>query len=191
MLLQIPEVLDAATLGRIRDRLAGADWADGRHTAGYQSAKAKHNLQLPEDSPVARELGAIVLDALARNTSFFTAALPRRIYPPLFNAYRGGQSFGTHVDNAVRYDRSGGGAEPVRTDLSATLFFSAPEEYDGGELVIEDTYGTQRIKLPAGSMVLYPSTSLHQVTPVTRGARVATWSSGTSSNLSVRRWPIS
>lgn len=175
MLLQIPEVLDAATLGRIRDRLAGADWADGRHTAGYQSAKAKHNLQLPEDSPVARELGAIVLDALARNTSFFTAALPRRIYPPLFNAYRGGQSFGTHVDNAVRYDRSRGAAEALRTDVSCTLFLSEPEDYDGGELVIEDTYGTPSVKLPAGHAVVYPGTSLHRVTPVTRGERLASF----------------
>jgi len=173
MLLQIPDVLSPEQVRQFRERLDGADWADGRITAGYQSAKAKDNAQLPEDSPVARELGAIVLDALSRNSTFFSAALPRRIYPPLFNRYAGGQSFGFHVDNAVRYDRSRGGAEAVRTDLSATLFLSAPDEYDGGELVIEDTFGTQAVKLPAGHMVLYPGTSLHKVTPVTRGARVA------------------
>lgn len=175
MLLAIPDVLDSDQVRLFRERLEAADWADGRITAGYQSAKAKDNAQLPEDSPVARELGPIVLDALSRNSTFFSAALPRRIYPPLFNRYAGGQSFGFHVDNAVRYDRSRGGAEPVRTDLSATLFLSAPEEYDGGELVIEDTFGTQSVKLPAGHMVLYPGTSLHKVTPVTRGARVASF----------------
>lgn len=175
MLLQIPDVLSPEQVRQFRDRLDGADWADGRVTAGYQSAKAKDNAQLPEDSPVARELGAIVLDALSRNSTFFSAALPRRIYPPLFNRYAGGQSFGFHVDNAVRYDRSRGGADAVRTDLSATLFLSAPDEYDGGELVIEDTFGTQAVKLPAGHMVLYPGTSLHKVTPVARGARVASF----------------
>ena len=175
MLLQIPDVLSPEQVRQFRDRLDDADWADGRITAGYQSAKAKDNAQLPEDSPVARELGAIVLDALSRNSTFFSAALPRRIYPPLFNRYAGGQSFGFHVDNAVRYDRSRGGADAVRTDLSATLFLSAPDEYDGGELVIEDTFGTQAVKLPAGHMVLYPGTSLHKVTPVTRGARVASF----------------
>lgn len=175
MLLAIPDVLTPEQVARARSLLDAADWADGRITAGYQSAQAKDNAQLPEGSPVARELGQQVLDALAKNDTFFAAALPKRIYPPLFNRYSGGQSFGYHVDNAVRYDRSRGVAEPLRTDLSATLFFSAPEEYDGGELVIEDTYGTQRVKLPAGSLVLYPSTSLHQVTPVTRGARVASF----------------
>ncbi len=175
MLLPIPDVLNAQELAHVRARLADADWADGRITAGHQSAKAKDNAQLPEDSEVARELGALVLAALARNSTFFSAALPRRIYPPLFNRYAGGQSFGYHVDNAVRYDRSQGSSQPVRTDLSATLFLSDPDSYDGGELVIEDTYGTQQVKLPAGSLVLYPGTSLHKVMPVTRGARVASF----------------
>ncbi|HQZ30393.1 MAG TPA: Fe2+-dependent dioxygenase [Arenimonas sp.] len=173
MLLQIPKVLDAAQLAAFRERLDGAGWADGRLTAGYQSAQAKHNHQLPENDPVARELGGLVLDALGRSPLFFSAALPRRIYPPLFNRYAGGQSFGFHVDNAIRYDRSGPRSEPVRTDLSATLFLSEPADYDGGELVVQDTYGTQRVKLAAGDMVLYPGNSLHEVTPVTRGERVA------------------
>jgi PKHD-type hydroxylase len=176
MLLHIPEVLNAEQVAHCRARLDGANWSDGRLTAGYQSAKAKDNLQLAESDPVARELGALVLDALSKNSTFFSAVLPRRIYPPLFNCYRGGQSFGFHVDNAVRYDRSSGTrAEPVRTDVSATLFLSAPEDYDGGELVIEDTYGSHRVKLPAGHMVIYPGTSLHQVTPVTRGERIASF----------------
>lgn len=175
MLLQIPDVLTADQVAQFRARLDVAPWCDGRVTAGHQSSKAKDNAQLPEDSAEARELGAQVLDALARNSTFFAAALPKRIYPPLFNRYAGGQSFGFHVDNAVRYDRSRGGVDAVRTDLSATLFLSAPDDYDGGELVIEDTYGTQQVKLPAGHLVLYPGTSLHRVTPVTRGARVASF----------------
>jgi PKHD-type hydroxylase len=175
MLLAIPDVLTPDQVLRARTLLVAADWADGRITAGYQSAKTKDNAQLPEDSPAAREIGALVLDALSRNSTFFSAALPKRIYPPLFNRYSGGQSFGYHVDNAIRYDRSRGSVDPVRTDLSATLFLSAPEEYDGGELVIEDTFGTQSIKLPAGHLVLYPGTSLHRVTPVTRGARMASF----------------
>jgi PKHD-type hydroxylase len=175
MLLHVPQVLTAEQVVHCRARLTQADWADGRITAGYQSAQAKDNSQLPEDGPVARELGALVLQALSRNSTFFSAALPQRIYPPLFNRYSGGQSFGFHVDNAVRYDRSRGGADPIRTDVSATLFLSAPEEYDGGELVIEDTFGTQQVKLTAGDMVLYPGTSLHRVTPVTRGERLASF----------------
>lgn len=175
MLLQIPQVLTAEQVAHCRERLEQADWADGRITAGHQSAKAKDNAQLPEDSPVARELGTLVLEALARSSTFFSAALPKRIYPPLFNRYAGGQSFGYHIDNAIRYDRSSGRAEPIRTDLSATLFLSAPEEYDGGELVIEDTFGTQSVKLAAGDLVLYPGTSLHKVLPVTRGARLASF----------------
>ena len=175
MLLHIPDILSADQVAHFRARLDTAPWADGRVTAGYQSSRAKDNAQLPEDSLEARELGALVLEALSRNSTFFSAALPRRIYPPLFNRYAGGQSFGFHVDNAVRYDRSRGGVDPIRTDLSATLFLSAPEEYDGGELIIEDTYGTQQIKLPAGHLVLYPGTSLHRVTPVTRGARIASF----------------
>ena len=175
MLLQIPQVLTPEQVAHCRDRLATAAWADGRITAGYQSAQAKDNAQVPENDPVARELGGLVLEALSRNATFFSAALPQRIYPPLFNRYAGGQSFGFHVDNAIRYDRSRGGADAIRTDVSATLFLSAPEDYDGGELVIEDTYGLQRVKLRAGDMVLYPGTSLHQVTPVTRGERIASF----------------
>lgn len=175
MLLQVPHVLTAEQVAYFRSRLADAGWADGRLTAGYQSAQAKDNAQLPENDPVARELGGLILEALARNSTFFSAALPQRIYPPLFNRYGGGQSFGFHVDNAIRYDRSQGGAEPVRTDLSATLFLADPESYDGGELVIEDTFGVQRVKLAAGDLVLYPGTSLHKVTPVTRGERLASF----------------
>jgi PKHD-type hydroxylase len=175
MLLPIPQVLNSEQVAHCRARLEAADWADGRITAGHQSAKAKDNAQLPEDSELSRELGSLVLDALSRNSTFFSAALPQRVFPPLFNRYAGGQSFDYHVDNAIRYDRSGGRAEPVRTDLSATLFLSAPEDYDGGELVIEDTFGTQQVKLAAGDLVLYPGTSLHKVLPVTRGARLASF----------------
>ncbi|KLD72274.1 Fe2+-dependent dioxygenase [Xanthomonas pisi] len=175
MLLPIPDVLTPVQLSALRARLDAADWADGRITAGHQSAQAKDNAQLPEDSAIAREASALVLDALSRSSTFFSAVLPRRIYPPLFNRYSGGQSFGYHVDNAVRYDRSRGGAEPVRTDVSGTLFLSDPDSYDGGELVIEDTFGTQSVKLPAGHLVIYPGTSLHKVMPVTRGTRVASF----------------
>ena len=173
MLLHVANVLTAEQLRRCRDALAAASWADGRATAGHQSAQAKRNLQLAESDPLARELGALVLEALSRNATFFAGALPRRIYPPLFNRYEGGHGFGFHVDNAIRYDRSRGDAQPVRTDLSATLFLSAPDEYDGGELVVEDSFGTHNVKLPAGDLVLYPGRSVHQVLPVTRGARVA------------------
>ena len=173
MMLQILDLLDAAQLARCREVLDAADWADGRITAGYQSARAKDNAQLPEDSPVARELGELVLGALQRNALFVSAALPLKVFPPLFNRYAGGQSFGSHVDNAIRPIR--GTPHRVRTDLSATLFLSAPDEYDGGELVIEDTYGTHAVKLPAGHLVLYPASSLHLVRPVTRGARVASF----------------
>lgn len=173
MLLQIQKVLSAEQLARFRQRLAEAAWADGRITAGYQSSKAKHNLQLAEDDPLARELGAEVLQALQANPVFFSAALPRHIYPPLFNCYRGGGHFGFHIDNALRYDRRQQPAQPIRTDLSATLFLSDPEDYDDGELQIRDTFGEQRIKLAAGDLVLYPGGSLHQVTPVTRGERLA------------------
>ncbi|MEH6417716.1 Fe2+-dependent dioxygenase [Pseudomonas sp. CGJS7] len=175
MLLHVPKVLTAEQVAHCRARLDQAGWADGRITAGHQSAKAKDNAQLPETDPVARELGPLILDALSKNPTFFSAALPQRVYPPLFNRYAGGQSFGFHVDNAIRYDRSRGGMDAVRTDLSATLFLSAPEEYDGGELVIEDTYGSHAVKLAAGDLVLYPGTSLHKVTPVTRGERIASF----------------
>lgn len=175
MLLHIPNVLTPEQIAHFRARLDAADWADGRVTAGHQSGKVKDNGQLREDDPVARELGAIVVAAVSRNSTFFSAALPRHVYPPLFNRYAGGQSFGTHVDNAIRYDRSAGDARPVRTDVSSTLFLSAPDEYDGGELVIEDTYGRQSVKLPAGDLVLYPGASLHRVMPVTHGARLASF----------------
>lgn len=173
MLLAIPELLGTADLALCRQRLAVADWVDGRVTAGHQSAQAKNNRQVVEGSRVAHELGELILTALQRSALFASAALPERIFPPLFNAYAGGEHFGTHVDGAIRPLRDGSGR--IRTDLSATLFLSAPEEYDGGELCVEDTYGLRRIKLPAGHLVLYPATSLHQVTPVTRGTRLASF----------------
>src|SRR5256885_2147617 len=145
MLLHVANVLDAAALESCRGRLISADWRDGRATSGHQSARAKRNRQLAEDDPVAKQLGAVILDALSRNATFFAGALPRRIFPPLFNRYESGESFGRHVDNAVRYDRSVDPAQPIRTDLSATLFLSAPEEYEGGELVIEDTFGAHAV----------------------------------------------
>jgi PKHD-type hydroxylase len=175
MLLHIPQVLDATQLAYFRQRLAEATWSDGRITAGHQSAQTKHNLQLDEAEPVARELSQLVLTALAGHAMFFAGALPARIFPPLFNSYRGGQSFGFHVDNAVRYDRSTQPATAVRTDLSATLFLAEPDDYDGGDLVIEDSFGTHAAKLPAGDMLLYPGSSLHKVEPVTRGARLASF----------------
>jgi len=173
MLLHVANVLDADEVARCRAALDAAEWRDGRITAGHQSGRAKHNRQLAEADPVARELGALVLHALDRSPTFFAGALPRRVFPPLFNRYEGGEAFGSHIDNAVRYDRSGGDVQPLRTDLSATLFLSAPEEYDGGELVVEDTFGAHSVKLPAGDLVLYPGSSVHEVRPVTRGARVA------------------
>ncbi len=172
MLIEVPSVLDAEELTRLRQVLDAADWADGRVTAGSQSAQVKRNRQLPESSPAIAEAREIVLAALSRNALFFSAALPAQVYPPLFNRYAGGEHFGAHVDNAVRR-LPGGGGRPVRTDVSATLFLADPASYDGGELVIEDTYGEHEVKLAAGSLVLYPSTSLHRVEPVTRGERVA------------------
>ncbi len=142
-------------------------------TAGRQSAMTKDNMQLPEGSLAARQLGAMILSALEKNPLFISAALPAQVFPPLFNRYQGGQAFGTHVDNAIR--QVTGTSHRIRTDLSATLFLAGPEEYDGGELVIEDTYGTHNVKLPAGHLILYPATSLHHVTPVTRGARIASF----------------
>jgi PKHD-type hydroxylase len=173
MLVAIPDVLTAEQVTHARQLLNEADWVDGRITAGHQSARAKDNAQLPEDSPLARQLGDMILTALGQNPLFISAALPLRVFPPLFNRYAGGQSFGTHVDNAIR--QITGTPHRIRTDLSATLFFTNLDEYDGGELNVEDTYGTQSIKLPAGHMILYPSTSLHHVRPVTRGARVASF----------------
>lgn len=173
MLVKIPDVLSPDQVAQARAAFDAADWIDGKVTAGHQSAMAKDNMQLPEGSPAAKEVGAMVLEALGKNPLFLSAALPLHVFPPLFNRYAGGQSFGTHVDNAIR--QVPGTGHRIRTDLSATLFFAGPDEYDGGELCIEDTYGTQSVKLPAGHMVLYPSTSLHHVTPVTRGARVCSF----------------
>jgi PKHD-type hydroxylase len=166
MLLQVENLLTPDTVAHINRVLDKATWIDGRVTAGYQSERVKHNLQLPEDSNEARELREIVLAALARNALFVGAVLPHRIFPPLFNRYDAGMIFGPHVDNALR-----GGSNPIRTDLSATLFLSNPEDYDGGELLIDDTYGCHSVKLSAGSLILYPATSLHRVNPITRGAR--------------------
>jgi len=173
MLVKIPDLLTKDEVAYCRDKLLAAQWADGSITAGHQSTKAKNNLQLPESSPEAQELGEIIMGALARNNLFMSAALPAKIFPPLFNCYQGGQSFGVHVDNAIR--QVPGTPVKIRTDVSMTLFFNEPEDYDGGELVVEDTYGSHSVKLPAGSMVLYPSTSLHRVMPVTRGRRLASF----------------
>ena len=167
MLLQIPDVLTADQVLRARKILGEADWVDGRVTAGHQSARVKDNMQLPEASQAARELGAMILGALEQHALFISAALPSRVFPPLFNRYQGGHSFGTHVDNAIR--QVTGTPHRIRTDLSCTLFLTGPDEYEGGELIVEDTYGTHTVKLPAGHMILYPATSLHHVRPVTQG----------------------
>ena len=173
MLLVIPEVLSTEQVSAFRTQLDAAQWVDGRATAGHQSARAKNNVQLAEQDPLAQQLGGVILDALDRNPLFVSAALPLKVFPPLFNRYAGGQDFGVHVDNAIRPVR--GTPHRVRTDLSATLFLAGPDEYDGGELSIESTYGLQRVKLPAGHMVLYPASSLHRVEAVTRGARLASF----------------
>ncbi|HEX3674017.1 MAG TPA: Fe2+-dependent dioxygenase [Rhizomicrobium sp.] len=173
MLIRIPTLLSPDDLAQCRARLANAAWVDGRVTAGPQSAKVKENLQLPEDSAEARELGGMVLASLERSPIFISAALPRAVFPPLFNRYEPGMGFGAHVDNAIR--QVGNTPHRIRTDISATLFISEPDEYDGGELIVEDTYGAHSVKLAAGDMVLYPSSSLHRVAPVTRGARVASF----------------
>jgi len=171
MLIAIPDVLDEATLHRVRALVADGEWVDGNVTSGPQSALAKRNRQLPEDSAAAREAGGIVLDALGRSPLFIAAALPLKVFPPLFNRYEGGEAFGLHVDNAIRMKR--GTDFRIRSDLSATLFLDDPASYDGGELVIEVRFGPQTVKLSAGHMVLYPASSLHRVTPVTRGVRTA------------------
>jgi len=173
VILEIEDVLDAAAVAKFRARLAAADWADGKTTAGYQSALAKNNLQLPEQSETARALGAEIVAALSRNLLFQSAALPKEIFPPLFNLYREGHGFGAHIDNAFR--PIAGTGRRVRTDLSATLFLADPGSYDGGELLIEDAFGPQSVKLKAGAMILYPATSLHSVAPVTRGERLASF----------------
>ncbi|HKQ30101.1 MAG TPA: Fe2+-dependent dioxygenase [Burkholderiales bacterium] len=173
MLLSVPNVLSSEQLARCRDSLAAASWVDGRVTAGYQGARVKDNRQVPEDSALAHELGDMVLGALERNPLFISATLPARVYPPMFNRYADGQQFGSHVDNALRL-LPGSGIK-IRTDVSATLFLAEPADYDGGELLVEDAYGTHSVKLAAGDMVLYPSTSLHRVNPVTRGTRLASF----------------
>ena len=175
MLVAIPSVLGKAQAKEALSRLQAEEWIDGRATAGAQSALAKRNLQLAHDNKLALELGSSIVGALQGNALFMSAALPRAIFPPLFNRYDAteGHGFGNHVDNAIRFLPDGGGR--IRTDLSATLFLSEPEDYDGGELVIEDSYGEHRVKLPAGDMILYPATSLHRVEPVTRGTRIASF----------------
>lgn len=174
MLLRIPQLLKPEQVRSIVAALdaAGDAWVDGRATAGYTGAPVKHNQQLAEGSAAARELGDRILASLECHPLFISAALPNRVYPPLFNRYSGGMTFGNHVDGAVRLLRNG---DKLRTDLSATLFLSDPADYDGGELVIEDTYGAHRVKLAAGDMVLYPAHSLHRVEPVTRGTRLASF----------------
>jgi PKHD-type hydroxylase len=173
MLLRIPAVLDAAQIASFRQQLEAADWADGRGSAGYLAAEVKHNRQLPDTHPLARQLGEQILKALKGNLQFVAAALPHKILPPLFNSYEAGQTYGPHVDGAIR--PVSGTAHRIRTDLSATLFLSDPASYDGGELVIEDTFGERRVKLAAGDLVLYPGTSVHSVSPVTRGRRLASF----------------
>ncbi len=169
MLLQIENVLSSDQVARCRRVLEAQDWVDGRVTAGEQSARVKHNLQIPEDAPAARELGEVILTALGRHPRFVAAALPLRVFPPLFNRYDEGMAFGAHVDNAIRFS----GPVRFRTDLSATLFLSDPADYDGGELIIEDVYGEHAVKLAAGDMIVYPATSVHRVAPITRGSRWA------------------
>ncbi|PZQ59635.1 MAG: Fe2+-dependent dioxygenase [Sphingomonas taxi] len=173
MLIAIPDVLDAAGVARVRGLIDAAEWVDGNVTSGPQAALAKRNRQLPEDGAAAREAGGLILDALGRTPLFVAAALPARVFPPLFNRYEGGQDFGLHVDNAIRMKR--GSDFRIRSDLSATLFLEDPAAYDGGELLIEEQFGTQSVKLPSGHMVLYPASSLHRVAPVTRGVRLASF----------------
>jgi PKHD-type hydroxylase len=173
MLIEIPDVLSMEQVARCRRMLDEAEWVDGRVTAGHQSGRTKDNLQLAEDHPAAIQIGDLILASIEQNPLFVAAALPLKVFPPLFNRYQGGQSFGVHVDNSIR--QVTGTQHRVRTDLSATLFFSEPGEYEGGELVVEDNYGVQKVKLPAGHMILYPASSLHRVTPVTEGARVASF----------------
>ncbi len=173
MLVHIPNVLDTEEVARFRHILEQQSWVDGKVTAGEQSAKAKYNLQIPQESEAARYLGDLILQALGRNPLFHSAALPLRVYPPLFNRYDEGMQFDMHVDNAIR--PVPGTGFRLRTDVSSTLFLSGPDEYDGGELVIQDTYCQQTVKLPAGDMVVYPSTSLHAVSPITRGSRWASF----------------
>ena len=171
MLLHIPQVLTQEQVAECRQALAEADWVDGRASVGSQGAQVKRNRQLPESSPVALRLGTLVAQAAQRHPLFFSAVLPLRVLPPFFNAYAGAEHYGLHVDGAIRH----AGGQALRTDVSATLFLSEPDDYDGGELVVVDTYGEHEVKLPAGDLIVYPSTSLHRVEPVTRGERVASF----------------
>ncbi len=173
MILCLPDVLTPSQTSQARAMLDAADWTDGKSTAGHIAAKVKDNAQLTPHHPLARQLGELILGALSIHPLFMSAALPLHFLPPMFNRYAGGQHYGTHTDSAIRQIPATG--QRIRTDISCTLFFSNPDEYDGGELIIEDTYGDKSVKLPAGHLVLYPSTSLHQVTPVTRGARVSSF----------------
>ena len=173
MLTVIPDLLDAARVARLRALIDAAEWIDGNATSGAQSALAKHNAQLPEGSAAADKAGAIVLDALAASPLFVAAALPFKLYPPLFNRYGVGDGFGAHVDSAIRIRR--GSDFRIRSDLSATVFLSDPADYDGGELIVQTQFGEQSVKLPAGHMVLYPASSRHRVAPVTRGVRIASF----------------
>lgn len=172
MIVHVPQVLTKEEVAHCRAVMDRAAWVDGNVTSGHQARRAKSNLQLPEGSPEHRQLGELVVRALNKNSLFFSAVLPHTIFPPLFNRYDAGMTFGTHVDNAIR--RSSDGLR-IRTDVSATLFLSEPDEYDGGELTIEDTYGSHGVKLPAGDLIIYPADSLHLVTPITRGSRVASF----------------
>lgn len=173
MLIHIPEVLDKQQVSEFRAQLAHANWVDGRATVGAQGAQVKRNRQVSVDDPVGRKLGEIILQALYNNPVFMSAALPLRTVPPLFNSYEGGEHYGLHVDGAIRLVP--GSNLSIRTDVSSTLFLSEPEEYEGGELVIQDTYGSHEVKLPAGDLIVYASTSLHNVEPVTNGARVCSF----------------
>jgi PKHD-type hydroxylase len=172
MLLAVPDVLNAAEVAEARRILAAASWVDGRVTAGHQGAHVKNNEQLPEGSPAGRQVGEMIVNGLRTNQLFMSAALPLHVLPPMFNRYAAGQTFGTHIDGSVRTLPNG---QRIRTDISCTLFLNEPADYDGGELTVEDTYGAKTVKLPAGHMILYPSSSLHQVTPVTRGVRLCSF----------------
>lgn len=173
MIINVPSVLTPEQVLWAKDILGKADWVDGRVTAGHQSAKVKDNDQIPENHPAARQVGEVIIKALEKNPLFISAALPLKVFPPLFNRYAEGKFFGTHVDNAIR--QIPGTPHQIRTDISATLFLSGPEEYEGGELCVEDVYGVKSVKLPAGNMILYPSTSLHHVKPVTKGTRLCSF----------------
>lgn len=175
MLVHIPQVVSPEQVRYMRDKLenAGTAWVDGRITAGHQGAPVKRNLQIDERSPLAHELGDLILGALERNPLFISATLPNMVYPPMFNCYENGMHFGSHIDGAIRIMPTTGAK--IRTDVSATLFLSAPEEYDGGELQIEDTYGVHNAKFAAGDLLVYPATSLHRVMPITRGVRLASF----------------